>query len=201
MNSATDEPRIAADDIGIRFLAIASRGPDYPGVEWGEIHQVCALRNQIENVPPWLEIYVDHFSGVDFRFTSAEKGYEQVMTAMEQHLSGFSRARAEAVGTWEEEQDLPVVWRRDLVAQPFESRLPQKGPRGPKHVETHAMECLRNATIAVCEMRLGRQIEAGELRCIHTDVKDGTIQANIAEPLSKTLTRRQDELHERGKPE
>jgi hypothetical protein len=144
---------------------------------------------------------VDHFSGVDFRFSNAEKGYERVMTAMEKHLSGFSRARAEAVGTWEEEQDLPVVWRRDLVAQPFESRLPREDPRGSKHVETHAMECLRNATIAVCEMRLGRQIEAGELRCIHTDVKDGTIQVNITDPLSETLARRQDELHETGKPE
>jgi hypothetical protein len=49
-------------------------------------------------------------------------------------------------------------------------------------------------------MRLGRQLQASELRCIHTHFKDETIQANIADPLSTTLTRRQDELHERGKP-
>jgi hypothetical protein len=140
-------------------------------------------------------------SGVDFRFTSAERGYEQVMTGMEEHLSGFSRARAEAVGSWEEEQGLPVVWRRDLVAQPFEWRLPQANPRDSKQVELNVMEGLRNVTIAVCELRLGRELDASELRSIHTDVKDGRIRGNISYPLSETITQRQNELHEKGKAE
>ena len=199
MKPATVEPRMAADDIGIRFMAIGSGWGDYPGVEWGEIHQVCALWNKSRDNPPWLEIYVDHFSGVDFRFSSVGKGYDQVMKAIEEHLVGFSRARAEAVGSWEEEQDLPVVWRRDLVAQPFELRLPQVDPRDPTPVEPHVIECVRNATIGICAMCLGRELEAEELHCIQANLIEGRIRGSITCPLSETLTRSQDQLNGKGK--
>jgi hypothetical protein len=179
--------------------AFSETEADGAATQWlngGEIEGICALWNRAEADRPWLEIYVDHFSGVDFRFSNACKGYEQVMTAMEVRLLGFSRDRAEAVGSWEEEQRLPVVWRRDLVAQPFESRLPEADPRDPTPVELHVRESVRNVTIAICALRLGRELEADELRCVHTDLKDGKIQGAIAYPLSETLTRRQTELND-----
>src|SRR3954469_11268327 len=49
MKPESDEPAIVADDIGIRFLAIGSRCGEYPGIEWGEIDEVCALIVMVSN--------------------------------------------------------------------------------------------------------------------------------------------------------
>jgi hypothetical protein len=43
---------------------------------------------------------------------------------MAKHLMGFSRVRAESVGSWNTEHEIPVVWRRDVSIQPFELRPP-----------------------------------------------------------------------------
>jgi hypothetical protein len=113
MNS---KPAILADEIGVHFLR---SGRNDIVVEWSEIEQVCALRQRNPDLTEWIEVFIDHLSGVDFTFLSVESGYVQVMAAMERHLNGFSRARLEAVGTLDEEENFPVVvWRCDPGAPP-----------------------------------------------------------------------------------
>jgi hypothetical protein len=125
MSTEEGRPDLAADETGIHFLRSACEGRGHPMVYWGEIDQVCSLRWKQADGTTFLEIYLDHYSGVDFRFQNGDSGYEQVMAEMEKHLLGFLQARVEAVGTWDEEQDLPVVvWRRDEAVQSFELRPP-----------------------------------------------------------------------------
>jgi hypothetical protein len=115
-----NEPTIAADGVGIHFL---STGRDIT-VHWGEIEAICVLREEPPEGTAYLRFFVDLFGGVDFQFTSADAGYEQVTADMAKHLIGFSRVRAESVGSWKTEHDIPVVWRRDVSIQPFELRPP-----------------------------------------------------------------------------
>jgi len=124
MASNPDEMSIAADDVGIYF---PGSGSDIT-VHWGEIEKICALWEEPANGTAYLRFFVDHFSGVDFQFTNVDTGYEQVMAEMEKQLTGFSRVRAESVGRWEAGQDIPAVWQRDVVAQPFQFQPPPVVP-------------------------------------------------------------------------
>lgn len=79
------EPTIAADGVGIHFLRT---GRDIT-VHWGEIEAICALREEPPEGTAYLRFFVDVFAGVDFQFTNADAGYEQVMAEMAKHLMGF----------------------------------------------------------------------------------------------------------------
>ncbi len=48
------------------------------------------LRNYPDGTP-YIEVFVDHISGVDFRFHSVEVGYEQTTAEMEMYLVGFKQ--------------------------------------------------------------------------------------------------------------
>ncbi len=114
------EPTIAADGVGIHFLRT---GRDIT-VHWGEIEAIHALREEPPEGIAYLRFFVDVYAGVDFQFTNADAGYEQVMAEMAKHLMGFSRVRAESVGSWKTDDDIPEVWRRDVSIQPFALRPP-----------------------------------------------------------------------------
>ena len=115
------DTRIAADGVGIHFFLASGRDIT---VHWGEIESICAWRTETPEGTEYLRFFADVFAGVDFQFTNADAGYEQVMAEMAKHLMGFSRVRAESVGSWKTEDDIPVVWRRDVSIQPFELRPP-----------------------------------------------------------------------------
>ncbi|MGD0769659.1 MAG: hypothetical protein ABSB42_15860 [Tepidisphaeraceae bacterium] len=141
---------ITADDVGIHFLR---SGRDDIVVEWGEIESIDAARCDAADGSSFLEVYVNHISGVDFYFQNVELGYEQVMASMELHLIGFSRNRAEAEGTWEQKLDTPVVWKRDVSVQPFQLRAPKIDTRDPSKEELTQMESAHRATISTQEVR------------------------------------------------
>lgn len=193
MQDQAKELRIVADDTGIHFVG---SGRDIV-VQWGEIESVDAVRCERADATSFLEIYINHFSGVDFRFHDVDTGYAQVMASMEEHLVGFSRAKAEAEGTWEEKLDTPVVWRRDESIQPFELHAPEVDPRPPTAEERVRMEAAHRASIATCEKLLGRSLQAAELACIHTGFENGRITGSIAPPLCDLLVERQDEINRR----
>jgi hypothetical protein len=113
------------------------------------------------------------------------------MAAMEQHLIGFSRARTEAVGTFEREKDIPAVWRRDETIQPFELHPLPVTSRGPTPEEVVQMEAAHQATIASCERSLGRALTVDERACVHVEFRNGQITGSIAFPLSEILIERQ----------
>lgn len=176
MQSEAPQPSISADDVGIHFLRTSR---DDVIVDWGEIAEVCALRDNYADGTPFIEVFIDHISGVDFRFHSVEAGYEQTTAEMEKHLIGFRRAALEAVRTFEEEgQTIPVIWKRDEALQPFQLR-PLK------------MERAHLASIATCEKILGRSLTADELACIKTGFENGRIVGNIASPLCHLLVKHQ----------
>jgi hypothetical protein len=182
------QPAIAADDVGIHFLR---SGRDDIVVDWGEIASVDAARCDSTDGSTFLEVYIDHISGVDFRFHDVEVGYARVMASMEQHLIGFSRATAEAAETWDKKLDSPPVWKRDEAIQPFELRAPVIDPREPTPQERVQMEAAHKASIATCEKILGRPLDAKEVACVQTGFENGRITGNIAPPLAQRLVDRQ----------
>jgi hypothetical protein len=190
MQPEASQLTIAADDVGIHFL----HGAQDIVVDWGEIAQVCALREKYADGTPFIEVYVDHLSGVDFSFHNVEVGYAQVTAEMEKHLIGFTRAALEAVRTFDEEgQTIPVVWKRDETVQPFRLRPPVIDPRDPTAEERVQMEAAHRASIATCERILGRPLSFDELECVHTGFENGRIVGSIAHPLCDLLVKHQGE--------
>ncbi len=188
MRPEVTKPVIAADDVGIHFL----HGDKDIVVDWGEIAKVCALRQNHPDGTPYIEVFVDHISGVDFRFHSVEVGYEQTTAEMETYLVGFKRAALEAVRTLDEEgQTIPVIWTRDGAVQPFQLYPPVIDPRLPTPQERAEMEAAHQASIATCEKILGRQLEPHEIACVQTGFENGRIVGNIAAPLCHLLVERQ----------
>lgn len=188
MQPESTQPAIAADHVGIHFLR---RGRDDIVVDWGEIESVDAARCDSTDGTSFLEVYVDHVSGVDFRFHNVELGYEQVMASMEQHLIGFSRAKAEAAGTWEQKLDTPPVWKRDEAVQPFQLRPPKIDTREPTAEELVQIQAAHRASVCTCQKILGRRLTADEIACVETGFENGRITGNIAAPLSQLLVERQ----------
>jgi hypothetical protein len=188
MQPQASQPAIAGDDVGIRFLR---SGRDDIVVDWGEIESVDAARCDSTDGSSVLEVYINHISGVDFSFHDVDAGYEQVMASMEQHLIGFSRAKAEAAGTWEQKLDTPPVWKRDEATQPFQLRPPIIDSRDPTPEERVQMQAAHQASVATCERILGRPLSADEFPCVETGFENGRIMGNIAPPLSRLLVERQ----------
>jgi hypothetical protein len=189
MQPQASPPSISADDVGIHFLG-SSRNDII--VHWGEIAEVCALRDTYADGTPFIEVYIDHFSGVDFRFHSVEAGYEQTTAEMEKRLIGFRRAALEAVRTFEEEgETIPVVWKRDEALQPFQLQPLKVDTREPTSEERAQMERAHQASITTCEKILGRSLTSDELACINTGFENGRIVGNIAPPLCDLLLKHQ----------
>jgi hypothetical protein len=187
MESQASLPEIIADDVGIHFLGT---GRDDIILDWGEIASVDAMKYPQADGSSLLEMYVYHISGVDFRFQDCFVGYDQVMTTMEKHLSGFSRARAEAV--LEIDQAIgPPIWTRDETVQPFQLRPPAIDSREPTPEELVQMNTARHASIAICEKILGRALNQHEVDCIQVEFKNGRIVGGIAAPLCNLLIERQ----------
>jgi hypothetical protein len=180
---------VAADEAGIHFFG----GPDDNLVDWGEIESVHAARFRGADGVSYLEVFVDHISGVDFRFQDVEEGYDQVISAMEQHLIGFRRASLEAVEPFETAKNLVEIWKRNQAIQPFHLRPPEVDNRDPTAEERVLVQSAHKATIATCERVLGRELDADELRCISTRFENGRISGAIASPLCERLVRRQSE--------
>lgn len=119
---APEGPRIFADDAGIHFRRSGAR--DFI-LDWGEIAGVDTARRESDDGTSILEIDVGHFSGAEFRFHDVDPGYDQVINAMEQHLLGFSRAKAEAAFPNDQKQEnAPPIWKRNEVLQPFQPQHP-----------------------------------------------------------------------------
>jgi hypothetical protein len=112
------------------------------------------------------------------------------MASMEQHLSGFSRAKAEAAEVWDKRLDPPLVWKRDETIQPFQLRRPTVDTRQPTPEERAQMERARRASIATCEKILQRSLVADELACVQTGFENGRIVGSIAPPLCHLLAER-----------
>ena len=178
---------VAADEMGIHFLA----GDEDIVVDWGEIAQICALREKDADGTPFIEVFVDHLSGVDFRFHSVDPGYEQTTAEMENRLIGFKRAKLEAVRTLDEEQTIPVVWERDEASQPFQLRASAVDPRDPTPEERARMKAAHDSSIATCEKILGRPLRGEEVACVKTGFENGRIMGSIAPPLAQLLVARQ----------
>lgn len=188
MQPETTGPTIAADDVGVHFL----HGAKDIVVRWGEIAQVCALRQNDPDGTPYIEVFVDHVSGVDFRFHNVEVGYEQTTAEMEKYLGGFTRAALEAVGSLDEGgQTIPVIWTRQEAVQPFQLAPPVIDPRPPTPEERAQIEAAHQAAIATCEKILGRQLEPHEIACVQTGFENGRIVGNIAARLCHELVERQ----------
>src|SRR4051794_15355990 len=169
MQPEAAKSEIFADDAGIHLPAVNG----YVVVDWGEIESVDAARWDSTDGSSFLEVHINHISGVDFGFHDVDVGYEQVMASMEQHLIGFSRAKAEAAGTWEQQLDSPPVWKRDEAIQPFQLRPPEIDPREPTAKECERMESAHRASIATCEKILGRPLQPQELACVQTGFENG----------------------------
>ncbi len=188
-NAATGKAGVAADETGIHFLG----APEDILLEWDEIASVHAARFKGADGTSYLEIFVDHFTGVDFRFQDAEEGYDQVLAAMEQHLIGFQRARVEAVVPFEKAGDMAEIWKRDEAIQPFRLRPQKVDNREPSPEERLQMESAHKASIATCERILGRALSADELQCISTRFENGRITGGITSPLRDRIVRREAE--------
>ncbi|MFL5242165.1 MAG: hypothetical protein ACJ8FY_08655 [Gemmataceae bacterium] len=187
MQPATNLPRIAADVVGIHFLGSER---DIV-VNWGEIQSVDAALCDCTDGSTFLEIYIEHFSGVDFGFHNVEAEYEQVMEWMERQLIGFSRAKAEAAGTWDQKLGKPPVWTRDEAVQPFQLPPLVIDPREPTSEERERMEACHRASIATCEKILGRTLSSDEHACVHTGFENGRIVGSITAPLRHPLIQRE----------
>jgi hypothetical protein len=175
---------IFADDAGIHFEGSTREVI----VHWGEIAAICAVKETTNDGESFLEIYVDHISGVDFRFHSVDEGYAQVMAEMENHLIGFARERVETVGTIKEmNYDMPAVWTRDETVQPFELHERPIDRRDPTEAEVEQMERARAATVVTCERILGRSLTDAERACIHVTFENGKIVGNISALLAEFL--------------
>jgi len=179
---------ILADNIGIHFM---NGGQDDIVIEWGEIEGVEAARVKWADGSTGLEIFIDDYTGVDFTFYNIDLDYDEVMASMEQHLVGFSRARAEAAGSWDEKRGTPRVWERDEAIQPFKLLSVEIDSREPSPEERVQMEVARQASIVTCENILGRPLDAAELACVNTGFKNGQIVGGIEPPLCDLLFGRQ----------
>lgn len=182
--------RVFADSVGIHWLG---HRRDIV-VDWGEIESVDASRCNSADGSTFIEVCVNHFSGVDFSFHDSEPGYGQVVAMMEVHLLGFSRVKLEAAGTWEQQLDAPPVWRRDKTIQPFRLRPPEVDTREPTPEEIIQMQAAHQASIATCEKLLGRALNETELECVHTGFKNGRIVGDLSQPLADEIVKGQAEL-------
>ncbi|HZZ45184.1 MAG TPA: hypothetical protein VFE58_19765 [Tepidisphaeraceae bacterium] len=191
MQPEATQPAIAADDVGIRFLR---SGRDDIIVDWGEIESVDVARYDSTDDSSFFEVYINHVSGVDFRFKDVDVGYEQVMESMEQYLIGFSRDKAEVAGAREQALNTIPVWKRDEGIQPFELRLPKINTREPTAQELMQMQLAHRASVASCEKILGRTLTPDEMVCVETSFENGSVKGNIAPPLSRLLIERQTHM-------
>lgn len=180
-------PTIAADEAGIHFL----HDNNDIVVVWGEIAQICGIRHKHADGTTYIEVFIVHYSGVDFRFQSIEPGYEQTTAEMERHLIGFNRSSLELVRSLEEEQTIPVVWTRDEAIQPFRFQPPVADTRDPTPQEHAQMQAAHEASIATCERILGRALKPEEIECVKTGFENGRIVGSIAPPLSNLLIEKQ----------
>ena len=152
MQPSADRPTIAADDRGIHFLGVEDRDIV---VAWGEIESVDAIRYDSSDDSTFIEVYINHLSGVDFRFHSTEHGYTDALVAMERHLIGFSTSGVENVETWEANPDRPPVWKRDEQVQPFQLEPLVIDNRLPTDAERQQMAAARQASVDTCERDFG----------------------------------------------
>src|ERR1700683_102487 len=172
MRPKKTRPTIAADEVGIYFLHCK----EGVVVEWGEIADICAFRENYADGTPFIQVFVDHYSGVDFGFKSDEVGFAQTTTEMEKRLYGFKKTELESVRSFEEEgQTIPMVWKRDEAIQPFQLRPPMIDPREPTPAERKQMKAAHRASIATCEKILGRRLTKSELVCVETRFENGRI--------------------------
>jgi hypothetical protein len=190
MQAEAPRATIAADELGIHLL----HGDNDVVVHWGEIAEVHGLRQKYVDGTEFIEVFVDHISGVDFGFLSMEVGYDQTTTEMERYLFGFRRSTLNAVGTLDDEgEDIPIVWKRDESVQPFQLQPPVIDPRGPNSEERARMSTAHQASIATCERILRRPLLTHELACVQTTFENGRIVGSIAAPLCNLLVE-----HQRG---
>jgi hypothetical protein len=188
MQDSSNKNTLFADDVGIHFQGV--RNKDIV-VVWGEIAQICAVRMRYADNTPFIQIHVDHISGVDFRFQDSEAGYEQVMREMEKHLIGFTRSALEAVGSLEVEADIPIVWKREESLQPFQVQQMVIDPRDPTPEESIQMDAARRATIETCEKKLGRPLNSEERECVCIGFENGRIVGHVKPPLCNLLIEHQ----------
>jgi hypothetical protein len=190
MQPRSTRPTIAADDVGIHFVA----GDEDILVAWGEIASVCASRSPHEGKTS-TEVFIDHYTGVDFRYQSSEDGYEQVTAEMEKHLVGFKRAQLEAVSI---SGEILLIWERDEAVQPFQIQPEVIDPRDPTPEELAQMESARRACIASDEKLLGRPLRPEEVACIQVWFENGRIMGNTTPPLSQLLIERHNAKYNPG---
>lgn len=177
---------IVADEVGIHFFV----GDEDILIAWGEVASVSASRWPYEgNIH--TRVFVDHYTGVDFRFHSGEVGYEQTTAQMEKRLIGFSRAQLEAVDvSGEDGEHIHDVWVRDETVQPFELQPEVVDPRDPTPQERADIEAARHASIASAERLLERPLQPEEVACIRVWFENGRIMGSTAQPLAQLLIER-----------
>lgn len=194
MQPDSARPTIAADNAGIHFFA----GDEDILVAWGEIASACASRWSYEG-KTYTTVFIDHFTGVDFRFQSGEEGYEQTIAEMEKHLVGFKRVQLEAVRiSGEGGEEIKNVWVRDEAVQPFQMQPEVIDPRDPTPEEVAQMEAARRASMASSENLLGRPLSPEEVACIQVWFENGRIMGNTAPPLSDLLIERVNQMRKSG---
>ncbi len=187
MQPSAHRPGITADDRGIHFVGIRDKDIVVP---WGEIESIDAAKYTSIDNTTFVEVYVNHISGVDFRFHSTEDGSANVLAAMERHLIGFKPSGVQSAGTWEENLDRPPLWKRDERLQPFQFEPPVIDNRPPTDAERQQMVAAHQASVATCERILGRALLPAELACVQVGFENARIVGNIASPLSKLLAAR-----------
>ena len=184
MQPSEDQPSITADDRGIHFVRV--RDEDIV-VSWGEIGSIDAAKCESPDGTTYIEIYVNHLSGVDFGFHSTETGYADVLASMERHLIGFKTSDVEAAKTWGEKLGRPPIWKRDEQVQPFQLEPLVVDTRPPTEAERQQMTEAHRASVVTCERILGRPLQPHELACVHTGFENARIVGRIASPLSELL--------------
>lgn len=187
MQPSADRVTIAADERGIHFQRVADKDIV---IAWGEIGSVEAAKCDCTDGSTFVEVYVVHFSGVDFRFHSTESGYADVLAAMERHLIGFNASDVAGAGTWEDELDSPPVWKRDETLQPFQLEPPLIDNRPPTEAEHQQMAAARQASVDTCERILGRALLPEELDCVQVRFENARVVGHIASPLSSRIAAR-----------
>jgi len=190
MHSSEGLQTIAADAKGIHFQGTTDRDII---VSWGEIESIDAIRFASQDGKDFHEVYVNHVSGVDFRFNSVDRGYAEVMASMELHLIGFVRSAVDSAGSWDEKADQPFVWKRDENVQPFELQPLVLDDRPPTEQERTQMAAAHEASVSTCERIMGRPLLAEELKCVYTGFENARIVGRIDQPLADQLLARQSE--------
>jgi hypothetical protein len=190
MQSSEDAPTITADAKGIHFQGTRDRDII---VHWGEIESIDAIRFTSQDGTDFHEVYVNHISGVDFRFHSVDRGYAEVMASMELHLHGFVRSAVDSAGSWDEKADQPFVWKRDEKVQRFELQPPVFSDRPPTEQERAQMAAAHAASVSTCERIMGRPLLTEELKCVYTGFENARIVGRIDQPLADQLIARQSE--------